>query len=114
MFVPIHNCQRFYFGHILPSYLSRTWMFKNPEAKSRFVEKSSGLAPALGVTKFIISKDVILITICRATEVRLMFNKADAGLNKCSCLTAAFMCDQIHNKYFDEVGNTLSCCLSQT
>jgi hypothetical protein len=42
-------------------------MFNKTEARGRFVEKSSGLAPALGVTRFIILKDVILIIFCRAT-----------------------------------------------
>jgi len=45
MFVPIHNCQKFYFVHILGTLVG--------------LEKSSGLAPALGVTKFIVVKDMI-------------------------------------------------------
>jgi hypothetical protein len=50
-----------------------------PEAD--LLNKSSCLAPALVVTKFIIVKDIILITLCSATLVGLnVFNKPGSGL----------------------------------
>jgi hypothetical protein len=46
----------------------QSWLYcrvQGPEAGS--LNKSSCLAPALGVTKFIIVKDLILVTLCGAT-----------------------------------------------
>ncbi len=46
-----------------------TWQYKESEAG--LLNKSSCLAPALGVTKFIIVINMILVTLCCATKVRL-------------------------------------------
>jgi hypothetical protein len=40
-------------------------------AEAGLLNKSSCLAPTLGVTKFITVKDVILVTLCCATQVAL-------------------------------------------
>jgi hypothetical protein len=45
--------------------------FYSPASDADSFNKSSYLAPTLGVTKFIIDIDVILVTLCGATLVRL-------------------------------------------
>ncbi len=65
----IHNCQRYHFGHTLLCYLSPTWMFNR--TTTGLLNIRSCLAPTLGVTKFINVKDMILVTLCCVTEVRL-------------------------------------------
>jgi hypothetical protein len=41
--------------------------FYSPASEADSLNKSSCLAPALGVTRFIIDIDIILVTLCGAT-----------------------------------------------
>ncbi len=64
------------------------------------MSKSSCLSPALGVTKFIIGRDMILITLLHHLSRTWMFNKpnVEAGLlNKSSCLSPALGATKFRN-----------------
>ncbi len=63
----IHGRNRYDFGHTLLCFLSPTKMFNKPTSVAGLLDKSSRLAPAFGVTKFIIEIDMILATLCCAT-----------------------------------------------
>jgi hypothetical protein len=53
--------------HTLLSYSSFNCMFNKPTLEASLLNKGSRLAPALGVTKFIIVIDTTLVTLCCAT-----------------------------------------------
>ncbi len=54
-------------------------MFFGKASEADLLNKSSCLAPALGVNKFIIITDIILVTLCFATKSDLMFNKSTSS-----------------------------------
>ena len=61
----IYKYKIYNFGHTLLCYLSPTEMFNElASGKVDLLNRSSCLAPALGVTKFMIVIDMILVTLC--------------------------------------------------
>ena len=62
----IYKCQIYDFGHTLLCYLSQTYMFNKHMLEIGLLNKSSCLAPALGVTKFEATIAMNLITLCSA------------------------------------------------
>jgi hypothetical protein len=49
-----------------PLMLELSMCFCSISSEAGLLNKSSCLAPALGVTKFIFAKDIVLITLCGA------------------------------------------------
>jgi hypothetical protein len=56
---------------LLLCYLSWTQMFNEPTSEAGLLNKSLHLVPALGVTKFTNAREMIWVTLCCATKVRL-------------------------------------------
>jgi hypothetical protein len=65
--VQIYENKRYDFGHTLLYYLSRTQMFNKTTPEASLLIKGSCLAPALGMNKSIIVKEIIFVTLCYAT-----------------------------------------------
>ncbi len=80
--------------HCSPRY----WCSGALEAKAGLLNKSSCLAPALGVTKFIIVTDMVLVTLCCATWVALRCSTNQPLKLICwttkSDLSSTIKCDQ--------------------
>ncbi len=79
-------------------------MLNNPNLEADLLNKCSCLAPALGVTKFIIVKDMIWVTLCGFLSRNQMFNKPPSGNG--FYLSSTAKCDQSHDNYCYESGHT--------
>jgi hypothetical protein len=58
----IYNFERIDFDHTFMCHLSQTWMFNKPISEGSSLNESLCLAGSLGVTKFTILREMILIT----------------------------------------------------
>jgi hypothetical protein len=97
----------------LKSHLDVQLIHRRPVAGS--LNKSSCLARTLGVTKFINMRDMILVTLCCAAQVRLGYStNPPQFVEEALTLSCSFGCDKIHNISSYEFGHTLVCYLSQT
>ena len=66
----IHGNHSLEYGHTLLSCLSTTYMFNKPTSQASLLNKSSWLAAALGVTKFITIIAMILVTLKSILDVK--------------------------------------------
>jgi hypothetical protein len=123
----INNSHRYDLGHTLLCYLSPTYMFNKPTpcpkclqlltAETGLLNKSSCLAPAPYLAKFLIDKDMILATLLCYFSWTWMFNKTNSEvilLNTKLMLSSSLMCDQIYECPRYDVGYALLYYLSQT